>query len=475
MTIKISKKDEKTWIVPVFEKDETIKFFNKEISPEDKKEILNLAKEFNFEGKENTTIFIKAETRKILLIGIKKDYNLEDIRIAYSKAFKSLNKRKEKIVLVKVPVEKDTVIKSIVEGLDLTNYKFDKYLSKKDKSNLEFNLDIGREFSVLVKETLIVNNCTKFVRDLVNENSNIIVPKKFESLSKTFAKKHNLKIKVLDEKKIKSEGLNLLDAVGRASEHPARLIMIEYNGNKSSKEKTALVGKGITFDTGGVNLKPSGFVEDMKCDMGGAATVLGIFRAAIELKLKKNLILVLSCAENAIGGTAFKPGDIIKSYSSKTIEIKNTDAEGRLVLADALSYVQKHFKPTQIIDMATLTGACLVALGPSLIASLGNNDEMIKNIFKSGETTGERNWNLPIYDEHRDTLKSKVADISNHGGRAGGTIAAAAFLEKFINDGVKWVHLDIAGAAYFKKPKNYVPEHGTGIGVRLIIEYLKNN
>ena len=290
-----------------------------------------------------------------------------------------------------------------------------------------------------------------------------------------FQKKNKLKIKILNEKQIQKEKLNLIYNVGKGSSNPPRLIIVEYNGNPKSKEKIALVGKGLTYDSGGLNLKPTGYIETMKLDMGGAATVLGAFKTAVELKIKKNIVLVIGTAENAIDANSYKPGDVIKSYDGKTVEIKNTDAEGRLVLADSLAYLQKNYKPTHIIDLATLTGACLVALGPSLIAILGNDDKMKEEIFNSSQKTNDKGWHLPIYDEHREMNKSQIADIKNLGGKYAGTITAAAFLESFINKEVKWTHLDIAGAAFSESSKieKYIPSYGgTGIGVRLLIDYL---
>ncbi|MCA9459201.1 MAG: leucyl aminopeptidase family protein, partial [Nanoarchaeota archaeon] len=380
-----------------------------------------------------------------------------------------------KKILIRLPKENEEEIKATIEGLDLSNYTFDKYISKKDESNFEINLDIPDKYKKLLDETIKINTQVKFTRDLINENSEDMTPLALEKLAKEFAKKNKLKIKILNEKEIQKEKLNLLWAVGKGSQFPPRLIILEYNGNPKSKEITALVGKGITFDTGGINLKPSGFLEDMKCDMGGAATAFGTFRASVETKLKKNLILVMSCAENAISGKAYKPGDVFISHANISVEIANTDAEGRLALADALSYLQKKYKPTTIIDLATLTGASLVALGPSLIAMMGNDKSTMKQIFESGEKTFERVWELPIYDEHRDLMKSKIADIKNLGGKFGGCITAGAFLEKFIKENIKWVHLDIAGAAYARKSDLYIPEFGTGRGVRLLVDYLKNN
>lgn len=473
MTIQISNKKTKLIVIPVFETKNKIEFFE---NNNNKSKINSELKHYNFKAKKDETLLLKIDNQKILLIGIEKNPNLENIRQTYSKIFSTLNIIKEKEANIEIPFQKENEIKAAIEGLDLTNYKFDKYISKKEKDiSISIHLNIEKKYEKLLKDTLIINQNVKITRDLVNENSDIMTPQKFEKISKEFAKKHKLKIKILDEKQIKNEKLNLIHNVGKGSQFPPRLIIIEYDGNPKSKEKIALVGKGLTFDTGGINLKPTGFLEDMKCDMGGAATCYGAFKTIVELKLKQNVILVLACAENAIDGKSFKPGDIITSYNKTTVEVGNTDAEGRLVLADAVSYLQKNYTPTTIIDIATLTGACMVALGPSLIAMYGNNEKLKKEIFESGEKTFEKVWEMPIYDEHRDLNKSKIADIKNYGGRFGGSITAAAFIEKFVDTKkIKWVHLDIAGAAYSKKEEYYIPEFGTGRGVRLLIDYLKN-
>lgn len=466
MNIKSSNNLSKSHIVPVYNQKEKINFFNKN---KFEKEIKTLLKEFSFKGNSLETKELYIEKQHIILLGLSKEPELEELRKAGNTIY-NISKNLEEIS-VEIPFEKEKQ-KAFLEGLMLSNYSFDKYFSKKNPCKT--TVSILNIESKIIKEIKEITNVVKEVRDLVNENSDITTPEYIEKISKDFAKKHKLPSKILNEKQIEKQGLNLLHAVGKGSDKPPRLIVIEYIGDKSSKEKTALVGKGITFDTGGTNLKPSGFVEDMKLDMGGAAIAYGTFKYLVEQKVKKNLILVLSCAENAISDRAYKPGDVIKSYNGITVEVMNTDAEGRLVLADALSYTQKHFKPTEIIDMATLTGACPVALGPSIIAILGNNKKAISSIFESGEVTGERCWELPIYDEHREMLKSPIADCKNLGGKFGGTITAAAFLEQFIEKNITWTHLDIAGAAWFKAPKNYIPQYATGIGVRLLSNYIIN-
>ncbi len=480
MVIKINNKSENCCIIPTTKDKNKFKFLGITLKRQCHIELHEGIKIYNYKSCEDEFLFFRktdsnGKNYRVLSFNLNENFTKEDLRVAYSKAFKFLKEKKETKVNIIIPKDESWVIEGIVEGLDLSDYKFEKYISKKDKHNINFNLMIDEKYSKLVKKTLLVNSNTKVVRDMVNENASDMTPKKLESIAKTLAKKHKLKIKVLDEKKIISEKLGLLNAVGKGSVNPPRLVIVEYIGDKKSSEKTALVGKGITFDTGGLNLKPSGAIEEMRLDMGGAATAFGTFKSCVELKLKKNLVLVMSCAENAVSGGAYIPGDVFTSYSGQTVEIKNTDAEGRLVLADGLSYVQKHFKPTKIIDLATLTGACLVALGPSLIAILGNDKKFEEAIYSCGEDVYERGWRLPIHDEHRNLLKSNVADFSNLGGKMGGCISAAAFLEKFIEDKVSWVHMDIAGAAFSDKEDNYVPVNATGRGVRLLVNYFENN
>ncbi len=475
--ISIGSKEKNCRIFCVFSDKKKINFFNS-IDKKLKLEFDKVMKIFSYEGKKDEALFFNIEEKKYLLYGFDKKYELEDLRKGYSNIFNILKAKKEFDILINIPKEDTDEIGAIVDGIELTDYKFDKYLSKsveekKKKKEMNVSLNVNAKFSKTVKEKMLVCSHVKFTRNLVNENADIITPAKMESLAKEFAKKNKLKIKVLDEKALVKEKLNLMYAVGKGAANPPRLVIVEYNGNSKSKEKIALVGKGVTFDAGGINLKPTGYIEDMKTDMGGAATVFGAFKAIVELGLKKNIVLVMGLVENAIGSKAYKPGDIFIGYNGTSVEIGNTDAEGRLVLADSLAYVQKNFKPSKIVDMATLTGACLVALGPKLIGMMGNDDKMKKEIFESGEKTYDRVWELPIYEEHREAIKGKMADIKNIGGKFGGTITAGAFLEKFIDNDVKWVHLDIAGAARAYVPEKYMPEFGTGRGVRLLVDWLK--
>jgi leucyl aminopeptidase len=264
--------------------------------------------------------------------------------------------------------------------------------------------------------------------------------------------------------------MGLLLAVNRGSMRDPAFILVEYRGNPGSSDVTALVGKGITFDTGGLNLKPTGSMETMKDDMSGAAAVLGAIRAAAALKLKVNILGAIPTTENSIGSKAYKPGDVYRSYSGKTVEIANTDAEGRLVLADALAYVQKHYKPSRIVDFATLTGAVVIALGEEASALFCNDEGFAAKLMDAGSRSAERLWRMPLYPEYKELMKSTIADLKNSGGRAGGLCTSAAFLSYFVKD-VPWAHLDIAGTAFLSSPKHYHTTNATGVGVRMLVEF----
>ena len=265
--------------------------------------------------------------------------------------------------------------------------------------------------------------------------------------------------------------MGALLAVGQGSLHPPRLVVMEYRGTGARGKPTALVGKGITFDTGGISLKPGANMELMKHDMAGGAAVLGAMQAAAALKLPVNLVGLVPLAENMPDGRAYKPGDVVTTLSGQTVEINNTDAEGRLVLCDALHYVQR-FKPAAIIDLATLTGACVVALGHNATGVMGSDSRLLKAMVQAGEATGERLWELPLWEEYGELMKSDIADLKNAGGPHAGTISAGWFLKQFVGTN-KWVHLDIAGAAWEDKGRHYLPKGATGVGVRLLVEYLK--
>lgn len=307
-----------------------------------------------------------------------------------------------------------------------------------------------------------------FTRDLGNMPPNLCHPtylgEEAKALSKEFK---NLKVDVLDEKKIADLGMGSFLAVAQGSAQPPRLIVMNYAGGKKAEKPFVLVGKGITFDTGGISIKPAAGMDEMKFDMCGAASVFGTLRAVLELQLPINLVCILACAENMPSGTATRPGDIVKTMSGQTVEILNTDAEGRLVLCDALTYAER-FKPQAVIDIATLTGACVVALGGHTSGLLGNNDGLINQLLDAGKRADDRAWQLPLFDEYQEQLDSPFADIANIGGPKGGTITAACFLSRFAK-AYEWAHLDIAGTAWLSGGKD---KGATGRPVPLLTQYL---
>lgn len=323
----------------------------------------------------------------------------------------------------------------------------------------------------VVQKTSIITDAVFFARDLVSAPANEMTPSILAAHAQKLAKKKNVSCRVLDQGKMKALGMNALLGVAAGSHQPPKLIILEYAGGKKGVPPIALVGKGLTFDSGGISIKPAEKMDEMKTDMAGGAAVLAVIRAAADLKLPVNIVGLVPATENMSGGSALKPGDILKSYSGRTIEVLNTDAEGRLILADALSYASK-YKPSAIIDIATLTGACIVALGEDVIGMLGTDDRMKKGIREAADVTGEMVWELPLWDHYHELIKSDIADYKNTAGRLGGAITGAAFLSNFAGDH-PWVHLDIAGPAWTTKDKAYIPRGASGVTVRLLVEFLR--
>ena len=307
-------------------------------------------------------------------------------------------------------------------------------------------------------------------RNLQMQPGNICTPSYLAQQARALAKAHGFTVTVLDRAQIKKEGMGALLAVAQGSVEEPRFIVLEYQGGPGGAAPIVLVGKGVTFDTGGISIKPAQNMEDMKFDMSGAAAVLGTFHVLGRLKPKLNVVGLIPATENMPSGTAVKPGDVVQSHFGKTIEIINTDAEGRLILCDALSYARR-FKPAAVLDAATLTGAVVIALGHHAIGILGNDDALVAEVRDAGERAGERAWPLPLWDEYRDLVKSEIADVKNSGGRSAGTIAGGWFLREFV-DGFPWVHLDIAGTAYTEGEGAQQFKGPTAVGVRLFTEFL---
>ncbi len=443
----------------------------------------------DFHGKEGELMLHyvsgQPEARFALLgLGAQEGLTAEKLRKTYANITRTCLKKKITEINILIPeglsLAKEDLIRSIVDGLLLPNYVFTalkRHTLKDDKpSVLEKISLIGAE----KKEGAIAQKCAtvcesvNMVRDLVNGNADDVTPQHLAAVARGLEKtsKH-VKTTIFDKKRLEKEKMGLLLAVNRGSHIDPAFIIIEYKGNPKSSDHTVLVGKGITFDTGGLNLKPTGGMEEMKADMAGAATILGIIHAAAALGLKVNVTGVIASTENSIDSKSYKPGDVYIGYAGKSIEISNTDAEGRLVLADALAYAVDKLKPTRIIDMATLTGAVEVALGNDVSGLFSNNDALANLLIGFGSETGEIVWRLPLHEEYKDSLKSDVADMRSTGGRPGASIKAALFLQEFVGK-TPWVHLDIAGTAYVSEAKRYMPKHATGIGVRLLIALLEN-
>ena len=382
------------------------------------------------------------------------------------KSFKS-NKKNTKLIL------------NFIHGFNLKSYSFDKY--KTQNNNIFYFL-----LKIITSEKISLNN-NYFrykaiesgvfqTRDLVSEPPNILYPKKYVEIIKKLSSL-GLKIQIYNESKMKKLGMHALLGVGQGSINESFLVTMEWRGNKKSKNKPlAFVGKGVCFDTGGISLKPAKFMEEMKYDMAGSAVVVGLLKTLALRKAKVNAVGVVGLVENMPGGNAQRPGDIVKSYSGKTIEVLNTDAEGRLVLSDALSFAEKKFKPKFIIDLATLTGAIIVSLGEEYAGLFSNNNDLSNKIFEVSKKIGEKVWRLPLNENYNKLMDSTIADVQNINYSGGaGSITAAQFLQRFIINKTPWAHLDIAGMAFSKKASNLNPKGATGFGVRLLNKFIEEH
>ena len=367
---------------------------------------------------------------------------------------------------------------AMVEGMVLALYRFDKFKTEENDRRDVASVTLlanNREQSKAIRQGAeigcILGESANFARSLINHPANEMTPTILAEQARQMAKECQLKCEVLDRKDMEKLGMGLLLGVAQGSDEPPKFIVLEHRGGKRGQGNLVFVGKGITFDSGGISIKPADGMERMKYDMSGGAAVIGALRATALLKVPQNVIGIVPATENLPSGKATKPGDVHRAMNGKTAEIINTDAEGRLILGDALAYAAR-YKPIACIDLATLTGACVVALGHEAIGMMGNTqgEALMDRLRQSGIRTGERVWQLPLWDEYLEHVKSDVADVKNVGmGRAAGTIAGAAFLIKFV-DGYPWVHLDIAGTAWADREQPYKPKGGTGVGVRLLTQ-----
>ena len=427
----------------------------------------------------------KKPVQRILLAGIGKKENItkDTIRFVSGKiAQKARELKLSEFSIISPPsfvTDSMSAVSQIVEGTKMALYKFEKFKTEKIENapNLTIIVSKSNKISKAIKIAEIVADGAIFTKSIANLPPNECTPTTLANFAKSMSKKNKMKCNIISEPELKKKGFGGISAVGQGSNNQPKLIILEHNRGRKNEKPIVLVGKAVTFDTGGISLKPGAAMDEMKFDKCGGCTVLGIMKSISELKLPINVVGIVPSVENMPGGESYRPGDIIKLYSGKTAEILNTDAEGRLILADALSYGEKHYSPKAIIDFATLTGACIVALGTNVAAIVSNDEKLTKKINDSSKRTTEEVWELPLNQDYMDMIKSDVADMKNVGiGRAAGTITAAAFLKNAIEK-TSWVHIDIAGVAWTQgatKEKSYNPKGATGFGVRLILDYLQN-
>lgn len=432
-----------------------------------------------FNGKKGETVDLVApaglECARVTLFGVGKRMEAEDWLTLGGTLAKSADRIGEKALTVQLDCGTEDIASAAValaEGARLGAYRFDKYFTKKkpeEKGALK-TVSIQLTDAAAARKDFKARDAVVdgvfLTRDVVSEPPNVLYPESFAAEARAL-EVLGLKVEILNEKKMAKLGMGALLGVGQGSERESFLVTMRWNGGAKNAAPVAFVGKGVTFDTGGISLKPGPGMEEMKWDMGGAGTVIGLMKALAGRKAKANVVGVLGLVENMPDGNAQRPGDVVTSMSGQTIEIHNTDAEGRLVLADALWYTQKEFKPRAMIDLATLTGAMVIALGHEYAGMFANDDELADALFAAGGATGEPVWRLPLGDAYDRLIKSDCADMKNIGGRAAGSITAAQFLQRFVED-TAWAHLDIAGMAWSNRERAVTPKGATGYGVRLL-------
>ncbi len=441
-----------------------------------------------FSGKFLTTTLLQTNnkaTPRVLLLGLGplREMTLDKTRQAMGKAATFL--RDAGVTHLFVPLSGmkfsraslPSIAQVLVEGVVLALYRFDRYKTDRKENAKEIKelclgLARGGNKASVTRAVLHgqwIAEAVNATRDLCNLPSNVLTPSRLAEEAKMLGERYPIRVSVLERADAEDIGMGAFLGVARGTTEPPKFIVLEYRGARG--RPVALIGKSVTFDSGGISIKPAENMEQMKYDMSGGATVLGAMKVAAQMKLPLHIVGVLPATDNMPSGHAMHPGDIVNTLSGKTVEVINTDAEGRLCLADAITYAMR-YKPHTIIDLATLTGACVVALGHHAMALFGNHPPLIERIKRASEETGERVWPMPLWEEYFDQIKSDVADLKNTGGRPGGSITAALFLKQFVGE-TPWVHLDIAGVAWNgEKQRPYTPKGSTGAGVRLLIQYL---
>ncbi|HST59223.1 MAG TPA: leucyl aminopeptidase, partial [Longimicrobium sp.] len=436
-------------------------------------------------GKTALVFPAAGSAERVLLVGVGKGEELtpERLRRAAGSAAKQAGKSRAASVTFALPVSAIApaeAARAVAEGLVLGAYDF-KELKEADPD--------GAPAVTLESATILLGEATdesaaaegarmgeiiargeNLARDLGNRPGNIATPTYLAETAERIGREHGMKVTVLGPKELEAEGMRALLAVSQGSAEEPRMMILEHHGGKKGDKPLVIVGKGLTFDAGGISIKPAQGMEDMKFDMCGGAGTLGAMQAIAELNLPINVVGIVPSSENLLGSKAMKPGDIIRAHGGKTIEIVNTDAEGRLILVDAISYA-KRYEPAAMLDAATLTGACVIALGHAATGVMGNDEALVREVIAAGEATGERCWQLPMFDDYREQIKSDYADLKNSGGRPAGTITAAWFLREFVGDW-PWVHLDVAGTAYGDGKVSYLTKGATGVPTRIFVQWV---
>jgi len=445
----------------------------------------------DFTGKLNQTVMLhtwgRLPARRLLLVGLgePEKFSFDRACQAAGTASKMLVEMNRTTCTFAVETFCDgfdvsEATKAVVEGTLLGTYQYTQFKVVKSEEKRELEhvtlLTSSESNRAAVQEGLrlgqIIAEATMFARDLANAPGNWATPTRLAEEADRMAATYGLRYQALSEPELRELKMEAFLAVAKGSDEPCRFIILEHNAGRPELDTIVFIGKGITFDSGGISIKSSEKMDEMKFDMSGGAAVMGTLRAAAQLQIPLHVVGIIPATENLPSGKAFKPGDILRTSNGKTIEVVNTDAEGRIILADALAYAAR-YQPKAVVDLATLTGACVVALGHVATAILGKDPALIERLKRAGERTGERLWELPLWEDYDEQIDSDIADVKNTGGRPAGAITAAAFLAKFA-EGYPWAHLDIAGTAWTDKEKPYIPKGGSGVGVRLLVEFLRD-
>jgi len=481
---KIDQKQTSLLIIGVFENEQNFSQ-SKELDPSVLTYIKETLDDKDFRGTFGSSMIVytlgKGPMKKILLLGLgkRKQFTDEMARIAAGKAvLRAKELGTKEFSILQFSNLDEGLVEAMTEGIALALYSFDRYKApdpeavKVEEVTILINSDSPR-FQTISERAGHVAEAVNFARDLGNLPPNDCPPAHLASVALSLASDYGMKARVIERYEMETMGLGGIVAVGKGSNNPPKLIILEYNGAGDAKPYL-LIGKAVTFDTGGISLKPGDKMDEMKFDKCGGCNVLALLRAVASMKLAVNVVGVVPSVENMPSSTAYRPGDIVKMYNGKTVEVLNTDAEGRMILADALAYGIATYSPKAVIDMATLTGAAIIALGANVAALVGNNKQLTDRVRRMAEKAGERMWDLPLFDEFHEQIKSTHADIKNIGGRPGGAITAAAFLSNFVG-AASWVHMDIAGTAWTQDgtyERSYNPKGATGFGIRTLVKLL---